>query len=213
MKTHYYLDWYEDKGFSEKLASALQKDINERKSLVFISADKLEDQVEQPDYGDVYEKKWFDQAEIHFESYNFIHHSTPKEEAQRLIQGASVIFLCGGFPKHQMQLITQLELQDLIKDSPAVVMGTSAGGMNMSKSYVDEGKIYSGLALGPFSFEAHFDYADIGLVNERFALSKEMNVYVAADQDGAVIVKGEKIEIIGNVYLVAHSQIHQLAGI
>lgn len=211
MKTHYYLDWYVDKGFSEKLVNALQRDIMERDSLVFICGDKLEDQVEAPNIAQVHEKAWFDQAAIHFESYHLIHLATPKEAAQRLVQEASVIFLCGGYPTHQMQLMNRLELPQLIHDSHAVVMGTSAGGMNMSAAYAEEGEIGSGLALDPFSFEAHFDYANIGLVQERFDLSKRMNVYVAADQDGAVVVRDGKMEIIGNVYLVAYSELHRLA--
>lgn len=211
MKTHYYLDWYYDKGFSEKLVSELKKDIKIRKSMVFISAEQLDDQVEPAKKYDVFERTWFDQADILFEAYHLIHQDTQKEEAQRLIQEASVIFMCGGYPQYQMQLIKDFELENLIKNSKAVVMGTSAGGMNMSEAYVDEGKVYAGLALNPFSFEAHFDYANIELVKERFALSKEMNVYVAADQDGAVLVKDGKIDIIGSVYLVAHAHVHQLA--
>lgn len=211
MKKHYYLDWYYDKGFSEKLVSELQKDITNRKSMVFISAEPFDDQVEPADKDDVFEKVWFDQADIFFEEYHLINHETKKEDAQRLIQEASTIFLCGGYPQYQMELLIKFELQDLIKKSDAVVMGASAGGMNMSESYVDEGKVYAGLALNHFSFEAHFDYADIMLVKERFTLSKEMNVYVAADKEGAVIVTGSNIDIIGNVYLVSHSQINKLA--
>jgi cyanophycinase len=179
--------------------------------MVFISAEPFDDQVEPADKDDVFERVWFDQADIFFEEYHLINHDTEKEDAQRLIQEASTIFLCGGYPQYQMELLRKFELRDLIKKSDALVMGASAGGMNMSESYVDEGKVYAGLALNHFSFEAHFDYADIMLVKERFTLSKEMNVYVAADQDGAVIVRGSNIDIIGNVYLVSHSQINKLA--
>jgi len=211
MKKHYYLDWYYDKGFSEKLVNELQKDITNRKSMVFISADPFDDKVEQVDKENIFEKSWFDQAGIFFEEYHLINHDTQKEEAQRLIQGASTIFLCGGNPQYQMQLMINFELQDLIKMSDAVVMGASAGGMNMSEAYVYKGSIYPGLALNHFSFEAHFDYTDITLVKKRFTLSTEMNVYMAADKDGAVVVTGNNVEIIGSVYLVSHSQINKLA--
>jgi len=98
----------------------------------------------------------------------------------KCVREASVIFLCGGNPQCQMQLLNKLDLRGLIEISAAVVMGTSAGGMNMSAAYVDEGMICSGLALGHFSFEGHFDTTDAILAKERFALSKEMNVYVRA---------------------------------
>lgn len=211
MKTHYYLDWYEDKGFSEKLVKALQTDIHEYNSLVFISGDKLEDQIEVPTVSDVHEKKWFDQVGLNFERYHYVHHKTAKNTAQQLIQEASVIFICGGYPTHQLQLIAELELVELIKDSHAVIMGTSAGGMNMSAAYVEEGLVCSGLGLSPFSFEGHFDYENIAMVKERFDLSNTMNVYIAADQEGAVVVKDGETKIIGKVYLVSHSQLHRLA--
>lgn len=211
MKIHYYLDWFYDEGFSESLVCELQKDIVDRNSIVFISAEPIGERVEAANQQEAYEKKWFDQVGIFFDEYYFIHHDTPKEQAQQFIKGASVIFLRGGYPQDQMQLMIKLELQDLIKKSSSVVMGTSAGGMNMSRAYVDDGKVYPGLALGDFSFEAHFDYADITQVKERFSLSSEMNIYVAANKRGAVLVGGSDLSIVGDVYLVSHSQIHQLA--
>lgn len=211
IKTHYYLDWYYDKGFSEKLVNVMNKDITDRKSMVFICAEPDDDKDEQVNIENIFERSWFDQANIFFDNYHLIDHCTQKEEAQRLIHDASVIFLCGGSPQYQMQLLIKLELQTLIKKSNAVVMGSSAGGMNMSESYVDEGKVYAGLALNHFSFEAHFDYANTALVKKRFNLSKKMNIYIAADKDGAVYVKSGKVTIIGNVYLVSHAKIHKLA--
>lgn len=210
MKTYYYLDWYYDQGFSEKLANLLHRDIIDRKSLVFISAEPADNKEKQGVMEEVFEKVWFDQANIFFEEYYLIDHNTQKEEARRLIQRASAIFLCGGYPQYQMQLLTKYDLPDLIKMSHSVVMGTSAGGMNMSKAYVDEGKIYEGMGLNHFSFEAHFDYANIVLVKERFALSEIMDVYVAAEKDGVLRVRGSQIDIIGNVYLISHTDILKL---
>lgn len=189
----------------------MKEDLTDRKLIVFISADPNDDKDEHVNIGKVFEKIWFDEVNIIFDAYYLIDQYTQKEEAQRVICNASVIFLCGGSPQFQRQLILKLELQTLIKKSDAVVMGTSAGGMNMSESYVDEGKVYAGLALNHFSFEAHFDHTNSLLVKERSNLSNEMNIYVAADKDGAVYVKGGKVCIIGSVYLVSHSQIHKLA--
>ncbi|WP_422656930.1 Type 1 glutamine amidotransferase-like domain-containing protein [Paenibacillus sp. EC2-1] len=210
MTTHYYLDWFYDKGFSEKLVNVLNEDITVRKSLVMISA-------ETPDYKDellnidsAFERNWFNQANIFFDEYHLIDHRTQKEDAQRFIQNASVIFLCGGNPQHQKHLLTKNELSDLIKKSNAVVMGTSAGGMNMSNKYLDECTVYEGMALHYFSFEAHFDHDNKALIEERFPLSDTMDIYVAADQDGAVRVKDNKIDIIGNVYIISNSKIQKL---
>jgi cyanophycinase len=210
MKTHYYLDWFYDKGFSEKLVNVLHEDITDRKSLVMISAESSDYKDEQVNIDGVFERTWFNQANIFFDEYHLIDHRTQMEDAQRLIQNASVVFLCGGNPRHQKHLLTEYELSDLIKKSNAVVVGTSAGGMNMSDEYVDECTVYEGMALNHFSFEAHFDHDSTALIEERFPLSEKMDIYVAADKDGAVRVKGSKIDIIGNVYLISHSKIQKL---
>ena len=210
MKTYYYLDWFYDKGFSEKLANVLHEDITDRKSLVMISAESPDYKEEQVNMDDVFERTWFSQANIFFDEYHLIDHRTQKEDAQRFFQNASVVFLCGGSPQHQKRLLTEYELPDLIKKSNAIVMGTSAGGMNMSSGYVDEGIVYEGMALNPFSFEAHFDHDNTALMEERFPLSEKVDIYVAADQKGAVRVKGRKMDIIGNVYLISRSKIQKL---
>ena len=210
MKTCYYLDWFYDNGFPEKLVNVLNEDITERKSIVMISAESPDYQDEQVSIDNVFEKTWFNNADIFFDEYHLIDHNTHKEVAQQLIQNASVVFLCGGYPQYQKHLLEKYELSDLIKKSNAVVMGTSAGGMNMSNEYVDDGTIYKGMALNNFSFEAHFDYDNITLLEERFLLSEKMDIYVAANKNGAVRVKESKIDIIGNVYLICNSKIEKL---
>ena len=210
MKTCYYLDWFYDNGFPEKLVNVFNEDITDRKSLVMISAESPDYQDEQVSIDNVFEKTWFNNANIFFDEYHFIDCCTKKEDAQALIQNASVIFLCGGYPEYQKQILTECELLDLIRNSNAVVMGTSAGGMNMSNEYVDDGTIYKGMALNNFSFEAHFDYDNITLLEERFLLSEKMDIYVAANKNGAVRVKESKIDIIGSVYLISHSKIEKL---
>jgi cyanophycinase len=210
MKTHYYLDWFYDKGFSEKLTNVLHEDITDRKSLVMVSAVSPDYNDEQVYIDGIFERTWFNQASIFFDEYYLIDHHMQKEDVQRLIQNASVVFLCGGSPQYQMHLLMEYELLDLIKICNAVVMGTSAGGMNMCNEYVDEGIVYEGMALNYFSFEAHFDHDNAKLIEERFPLSEKMDIYVAADKDGAVRVKDDKIDIIGNVYLISHSKVQKL---
>ncbi|GAQ19566.1 hypothetical protein OPHB3_3538 [Oceanobacillus picturae] len=45
--------------------------------------------------------------------------------------------------------------------------------------------------------------------NELSPLSEEMDVYVS-NKDCAVRVKGDKIDIVGNVFLLSHSTMHKL---
>lgn len=209
MKTHYYLGWFNN-FFPEKLGKVLQKDISNRKSLVMISSN--------PSFYEevgATERSWFDHANILFDEYHLINYHVQKEDAQLLIQNASVIFLLGGNTVKQNEFLIEYELSDAIKKSRAVVMGASAGAINMSAKWlcsknfgynVEESSVYDGIGLDDFSVLSHFDLENnmTMVQNELSALSEEINIY-ASNKDCAVRVKGDKIDIFGNVYLISNS--------
>lgn len=214
MKIHYYLGWFSD-FFPENLGRALQEDITDRKSLVMISSNPCF----YKDDGAT-ERSWLDQADIMFDEYHLINYRVQKEDAQTLIQNASVIFLLGGNTLKQNGFLMEYELSDLIKESNAVVMGASAGAINMSAKWlcsknlgykVGRSSVYGGIGLDDLSVLSHFDLENnIALVQSELSpLSEEMNIY-ASNKDCAIRIKGEKIDISGNVYLISHSKIEKL---
>ncbi|MCH7323351.1 Type 1 glutamine amidotransferase-like domain-containing protein [Solibacillus sp. MA9] len=214
MKTHYYLGWFND-FFPEKLGKVLREDIADRKSLTMISSNPLNDEADGAT-----ERSWLDQAGIMFDEYHLINYHVQKEDAQRLIQNASVIFLLGGDTLKQNKFLMEYELSDVIKKSEAVVMGASAGAINMSAKWVcsknlgynvEKSSVYDGIGLNDFSVLSHFDLENnIALVQDELSpLSEEMNIY-ASNKDCAVRVNGDKIDILGNVYLISHSKIQKL---
>lgn len=216
MKTHYYLGWFND-AFPEKLVRLLNEDINDRKSLVMISANPFLHNDE--DVG-VTERSWLDQANITFDEYHLIDYRVKKEEVPKLIQDASVIFLLGGNAIEQNGFLFEYELPTLIKKSRAVVMGTSAGAINMSAKWLyskytgNKGElryICDGIGLDELSVLSHFDLENNieQIQDELSPLSKEMNVY-ASNKDCAVRVKENKIDILGDVYLISNSKIQKL---
>ncbi|MEK4057252.1 Type 1 glutamine amidotransferase-like domain-containing protein [Paenibacillus sp. FSL F4-0087] len=217
MKTHYYFSWFND-FFPEKLVKLLQEDVQDRKSLVMISADPSGYTGEQINFDDVSEWRWLNQANIIFDEYHFIDYRMQKEDARRFIQNASVIFLCGGYPVLQNNFLTEYELSDVIKNSNAVIMGASAGALNMAAKWlslnktdeVETSAIYDGIGFDQFAYESHSqrDYATF-VQGYLFPLSEEIDVY-AAEQESAVRVKDGKIEIMGPVYLISQSKIQKL---
>lgn len=90
MKTHYYLGWFNN-SFPENLGSVLQADITDRKSLAMISSNPSIFE----DNGST-ERSWLDQVGIMFDEYHLINYHVQMEDAQTIIQNASVIFLLGG---------------------------------------------------------------------------------------------------------------------
>lgn len=214
MKTHYYLGWF-NHFFPDNLGRVLQEDITDRKSLVMISSNPFFNE----DDGAT-ELSWLDQAGIKFDEYHLINYRVQKEDAQTLIQEASVIFLLGGNTVNQNEFLMEYELPDWIKKSSAVVMGASAGAINMSAKWlcsknfgynVETSSVYDGIGLDDFSILSHFDLENnMALVQEELSpLSEEMNIYVS-NKDCAVRIKGDNIDILGHVYLISHSKIQKM---
>ena len=214
MKTHYYLGWFSN-FFPKNLGRVLQEDITDRKSLVMISSNPFFYEEDGAT-----ERSWLDQAGILFDEYHLINFRIQKEEAQALIQDASVIFMLGGNTLKQNGFLKEYELSDLIKKSRAVVLGASAGAINMSAKWlcsknlgykVENRSVYEGIGLDDFSVLSHFDLENnIALVQRELShLSEEMNIY-ASNKDCAVRIKGDKTDIFGNVYLISHSNIQKL---
>ena len=109
MKTHYYLGWFSN-FFPENLSRVLQEDIIDRKSLAMISSNPS-------NYEDdgATERSWLDQAGIMFDEYHLINFRLQKEDAQKLIENASVVFLLGGNILKQNGFLKEYVLSDSIK--------------------------------------------------------------------------------------------------
>ncbi|WP_199172839.1 Type 1 glutamine amidotransferase-like domain-containing protein [Planomicrobium sp. MB-3u-38] len=214
MKIHYYLGWFTEY-FPVKLEKSLKEDIMERKSLVMISSMPAAD-----DNIGTTERSWLNHADIKFDEYHLINYRVQKEHAQSLIQNASAIFLLGGDTVEQNAFIKEYGLADAIRQSDAVVLGASAGAINMSAKWlcsrnfgydVEESNLYEGIGLGNFSVLSHFDLENnMEMVRSELALlSEELPVY-ASNKDCALRVKGDHLDILGDVYLIARSEIKKL---
>lgn len=94
MSTHYYFSWFNDV-LPEKLVEWLQEDLQDRQSLVMISAQPSDFDGEQINFEDITEWTWLHQANLRFEEYHYIDYRMQKEEARQWIQNASVIFMRG----------------------------------------------------------------------------------------------------------------------
>lgn len=214
MNIHYYLGRFCN-SFPENLVRVLQADITDRKSLVMISADPSFYEEDGST-----ERSWLDQAGIKFDNYHLINYRVQKEAAKTFIQSASSIFLLGGDPIKQNDFLMEFELSDPIQKSHAVILGASAGAINMSAKWLCSKKLgfsteastlYNGIGLGNFSVLSHFDLENnMDLVQDELSsLSKEMNIY-ASNKDCAIRKQGEKIDILGDVYLMNHAGIQKL---
>ncbi|MGD6993114.1 Type 1 glutamine amidotransferase-like domain-containing protein [Sutcliffiella horikoshii] len=214
MKTHYYLGWFIN-FIPEDLTRVLQEDITDRKSIAMISSNP--DMFEE--VGAI-ERSWLDAAGITFDEYHLINYQVQKDDAQTLLKKASVIFLLGGNPVKQNDFLREYELSEPIIQSKAVVIGASAGAINMSAKWLcskklgfeaETSSLLSGIGLDDFSVLSHYDLennTDL-VLSELSPLSQEMAIY-ASNKDCAIRVKGDVIDIYGNVYVISDSVIRRL---
>ena len=128
---YFFSGFDKDADFTPEIASLLHHDIKNPGKLVYIPTDfSLKEKIEMYSKGCTYH---FEKIGLNFEAVIVLNENMPKEEMQRHIINANVVYLMGGNPISQLQILENYNLTDLIISTNAVVMGVSAGAMCMSK--------------------------------------------------------------------------------
>ena len=202
---------FPDHHFPEEIADRIRKELPVRKSLVFISAwpDEHERNVEDRDGMHA----MFAEKDMPFDSVYVIDSGTDSAEAKRLISEADCIFLMGGNATAQSALIREKELAEAITDSDAVILGVSAGAMNMAKYVVDIWESmtpYEGLGLENISIISHYDPTNTERLDKTVRASMDHTVF-APEDESAIFVKEGKIETVGNIFRVYKGEINPLS--
>jgi len=223
-KIHYYFGWFEGT-IPKQIADLLNKDLKDKKSIAIITTAPADN--EYTDGMLAFAKDtWFEPAGAWFEEYHSIDYRISKEKAQELLKNASAILLHGGYAAQLKGFIAEYEMADVIKQSnAAVIMGASAGGMNMAAKfahgdYVDENTrkpatVYEGLALDNFALQSHAagtletiatsDHAK----NYLMPLSQEIDVCIACTES-TIRMEGSKCDIMGDVYLITKGKVTKM---
>lgn len=224
MRTHYYFGWFNDT-IPSQLSQVLQEDLPVRKSLVMICTNPSNYR-DSTEMSGMVKDLWLAPLGIAFDVYHSIDYRVSKEEAQTLVKNASVIFLHGGSPDAQNAFLAEYGLSTAIAQSSAtVIMGASAGAMNMAAKYVSsytgeqvatQWKAQNGLGLDRFALESHSmvsgveELAQSALVQDGLMpLSTKLDVYVACEES-TIRVKNGTTDIMGDVYLISDYSIRKL---
>jgi len=226
-KIHYYFGWF-NSAIAQQVVQALHSDMTDKKSLAIIYATPSD--YEQNDGLLGFTKDtWFESAGIIFENYYSIDYRTKKEDAQKIIQNASAILLHGGPEVLQKNFLEEYELPEAVKKSNAsVIMGASAGSMNMCAKFIEvpsakegdgnyreQGMVYNGLSLDNFALTSHAICTIETLAQDEHTkydlvpLSQSIDVYVACEES-TIRSKNGKLEVMGDVYLISKSKIQKV---
>lgn len=197
--------------FSDDIVKCLKKELAVCDSLVFISAWPSDYESNDNDSAGMH--GMFEECGISFSKYDVIDHRTNPADAKQLIQGASCIFLMGGHATQQFQLMCEKGIVDEIRKSSAVILGVSAGSINMARHSVDiwESLVpYEGLGLADITVKAHFDFANKELVETLQQVSMELPV-CAMEDESAIFVKEDRITYTGQIHWIDKGEISPLS--
>jgi dipeptidase E len=200
-------------GFSNDFCRLLKTYIKPDMKFVFV-ASEFESIYEKTDWYCNHFLKMFSSCGITFNSVHVVDGRMSKETAQDIVRNADVLWLAGGDTPRQFAYLESYGLIQCIREQKGVIIGMSAGSINMTKMAVctltcehDELKVYEALGLVEFSVEPHFDKDNI--TKELLMISKKYPLYGICD-DGAIICTEDNTLFIGDVFLIDNGQVTQV---
>jgi len=192
--------------FTDEIARALRENLSRRESLVFVSA-WPEDYARNDDDSDGMHEMFAERGMAFTRRY-VIDRRTSAAEAVKQIRAADCIFLMGGDPVLQITLIRDLGLVPELLSSSAVILGVSAGSMNMGRYAADvweTKKLYEGIGLTDIVMKGHYA-EDAWFIPVLKELSMTCPV-VAMEDESAIFIKGDAFWKIGNIHWIDYGEI------
>ena len=190
--------------FNEQQIKYLSKDLKNSKSILFVPGDYDKEKYI------IYKDKiisWFNNMNIYFkESYlaNF------EDE----LKAYDVIFLMGGNPINQIEIIKNINLKKFINKA-SLVIGVSAGAINSSNEaiyyndYNEKIENYKGLGLTNINVYPHFDINSNEFVKEVKMVSRIKSL-IALPNDSFIRIDNKSIELVGDCFKVDKEKVTKI---
>lgn len=212
--TTYILTSMFPNGFEAKTAELFQKSITNRTKFAFIASEFEKDH----DQTDQFFKSFLDMfhaIDIHFDQEYVVDGRMTPLEAQNAVKEADVLWLSGGDTPTEFEYWKKYGLDTVIKQHNGVVIGLSAGSINMAETAIctmscghDKLSIYKGLGFVDFSVEPHFQKSQI--TEELLELSKEHLIYGLCD-DSFIVCSTQVSIFYGEIYKIFHGAMELVA--
>ena len=192
--------------FPDEIAQTLRENLPRRESLVFISA-WPEDYARNDDDSDGMHEMFAEQG-LAFARRCVIDRRTNATDAVRLVREADCVFLMGGDPALQMALIRGLGLVSELRASRAVILGVSAGAMNMGRYVADvweTKELYEGIGLTDIIVKGHYT-SDAWFIPAMKDISMTHPI-VAMEDESAIFIQADAVWKLGNISLIDRGEI------
>lgn len=192
-------------GFNDEVTERLKKLIVKRTKFAFV-ASEFEKRHEETDHYFQLFLNMFHEKGIKFEEEYVIDGRISKEEAQKKVQEADVVWLSGGDTIAEYKYFLEYGLVQIIREHTGIVIGMSAGSINLSKTAIctvscghDKQEIYNALGCVNISVEPHFVADKVS--KEVLELSRNYLIYGLCD--GSIIVcQDGSTEFFGEIYRI-----------
>ena len=192
--------------FTDEIAEVLRENLKERRNLVFISA--WPDAFQRNDDDSDGMHRMFAEQGMAFDEYLVIDRRTSPSDAVDAVRKADCVFLMGGDPTLQIKMIRDLGLDHVLQESETVILGVSAGAMNLGRYVVDlwETKAwYDGLGLTDISIKAHYSERESFM-----PILKELSMLhpvTVMEDESAIFLKGRSLWKLGNIQRIEKGKI------
>ena len=123
----------------------------------------------------------------------------------------------GGDTQKQNTFLEKYNLKETIKTSKGIVIGISAGAINLGidslcSKDLDDGAhktiLYKGIGRIPYTIEPHFDINNLELLNnELYPVSNTIKIYALPNDAGIRITNNNYKIIKGNFYLIDKEEV------
>ena len=198
----------------QEIINFLNKYSLNNKKIAFIAADfnSFED-------NDKYIKKivkLFSDKKFEFNTIYTIDNRIISSKMKKNIKNSDIIFLLGGDTLDQIKSIDKYKLKNYIKEKNKIVIGMSAGSINMAKNVVlakdeedgiPELSIYEGIGITDLNIEPHCDFSNKKHWKEIEKASTYSDIIVMHD-DCYIIVDDEIINYYGSYIKMTNSIIY-----
>ena len=211
-------------GNDNKILDNIKKYVKKYDNLLFVASDEFNNEGT-----DLYANLAFESFDktLPFKNY-YILDSRTEDIADKLIKEADLIFLCGGHVPTQNQFFNNINLKEKIKNTDALIIGGSAGSMNMADVVYCppelEGEAidpnfkneYKGLGLTNLQIFPHYDEIKDDLVDgihvmNEIIIPKDSYKYdIYAINNGSYILIDDKNYLYGEAYLIKDGKVEKI---
>jgi len=212
---YFFSGFDREQGFTTEIGKSLLHHIKEKKSLAYIASCPYDH--EKTDLYSGVNATWFHNIGIDFESIVVIDDRKSESECMEEIKNASAVFLAGGTTYLQFDFIQKNNLIPLLKKFNGVIMGMSAGAINMAvnafysadKDY-SKTHVYKGIGLADITIDPHFSIDNKDLLNiDILPFTDILDIYAICD-NGAIVISGTERKYYGDVYLASKGEIEKI---